>query len=72
MWKIVRCPKCGAIQATCASVELRCKSCGAASVMHSEGQCRIEILAEVKDAKTAGYLVRRLKLMEAMQEKGKE
>jgi len=40
--------------------------------MHSEGQCRIEILAEVKDAKTAGYLVRRLKLMEAMQEKGKE
>jgi len=40
--------------------------------MHSEGQYRIEILAEVKDAKTAGYLVRRLKLMEAMQEKGKE
>jgi len=64
-YKIVRCPKCGAIQATSSSTELQCKSCNTSSTMHSEGQWRVEILCEAKDGRAAGYLVRKLKLMEA-------
>jgi len=65
MYHVVRCPKCGAIQATPSSNELRCKSCGASSAMRSEGQWAVEILAEVPDARTAGFVVRKLKMMEA-------
>ena len=39
--------------------------------MHSEGKWKVEILAEVPDGRTAGYLVRKLKLMEATGGKGK-
>lgn len=69
MYRIVRCPKCGAIQATISFSELHCKSCGASSVMRSEGQWAVEILAEVPDARTAGFVVRKLKLMQATRKK---
>ena len=65
MYYIVRCPKCGAIQATTSSSELKCKGCGASSAMRREGQWSVEILAEVPDARTAGFMVRKLKMMEA-------
>ena len=65
MFKIVRCPKCGAIQATISSAELKCKGCGASSAMRGEGQWKVEILAEVPDARTAGFVVRKLKMMGA-------
>ena len=65
MYKVVRCPKCGAIQATSSSAELKCKSCGASSAMRSEGQWRVEILMVAPDARSAGFLVRKLKMMHA-------
>ena len=65
MYLVVRCPKCGGIQVTASGKAMKCNYCGARSALKSKGQWKVIILAQADDARTAGYLVRKLKLIDA-------
>ena len=66
MYYVIRCPKCGGIQATASDKSMKCNYCGARSAMRSGGQWRVEILAQAQDGLAAGEIVRKLKLIDAM------
>ena len=65
MYLVVRCPKCGGIQATSSSKSMKCNYCGVRSTLKSGGQWKVAVLAEARDGASAGEIIRKLKLLEA-------
>ena len=65
MYRIARCPECGALQATSSAGKFLCKLCGAKRAMLSKGQRKVEIIVDNITAKQANELVRKLKEIEA-------
>lgn len=66
---ILKCPKCGTIQATTSQIRLKCKMCGKITTLRDEGIIRY---GEVNNPQEASYVVRKLKEREWEREKGKK
>jgi len=64
---ILKCPKCGTIQATTSKIRLNCKMCAKTTTLNDKSIIRY---GEVDNPRDASYIVRKLKEKEWEKEKG--